>query len=73
VIKAASQLRPIEQEILRLTLWEGLSHADVAKVLELEPAVVKQRAYRARRALAVEYQKLTKERQPPAARKGGER
>ncbi len=45
VIKAASRLRPIDQEILRLTLWEELSHADVALVLGLEPGAVKQRAF----------------------------
>ena len=71
VIKASSRLRPIDQEVLRLTLWEELSHADVAAVLGIEPAAVKQRAYRARRNLATEYQKLTNERKPPAAQKGG--
>jgi RNA polymerase sigma-70 factor (ECF subfamily) len=70
VMKAASRLRPIDQEILRLTLWEELPLADVALVLDLHPAAMKQRAYRARRALAVEYQRLTKDR-PPAARKAG--
>ena len=71
VIQASSRLRPIDQEVLRLTLWEELSHADAAVVLGIEAAAVKQRAYRARRNLANEYQKLTKEHQPPAARKGG--
>lgn len=71
VIKASSRLRPIDQEVLRLTTWEELSHADAAVVLGIEAAAVKQRAYRARRNLANEYQKLTKEHQPPAARKGG--
>jgi RNA polymerase sigma-70 factor (ECF subfamily) len=71
VIKASSRLRPIDQEILRLTLWEELSHADVALVLGIEAAAVKQRAYRARRNLANEYQKLIKDPQPPAAWKGG--
>ena len=71
VIKASSRLRPIDQEVLRLTLWEELSHADVATVLGIDPSAVKQRAYRARRNLATEYQKLTNERKPPAAQKGG--
>ena len=71
VIKASSRLRPIDQEVLRLTLWEELSHADAAAVLGIDAAAVKQRAYRARRNLATEYQKLTNERQPPAAQKGG--
>jgi RNA polymerase sigma-70 factor (ECF subfamily) len=71
VLSASSRLRPIDQEILRLTLWEELSHADVAVVLGIDAAAVKQRAYRARRNLAAEYQRLTKDRQPPAAQKGG--
>ena len=71
VIKASSRLRPIDQEVLRLTLWEELSHADAAAVLGIDTAAVKQRAYRARRNLASEYRKLTNERKPPAAQKGG--
>jgi RNA polymerase sigma-70 factor (ECF subfamily) len=68
---AASRLRPVDQEILRLTLWEGLPHVEVASVLGIDPDAVKQRAYRARKKLAAEYQKLSKDRQPPAALRGG--
>jgi RNA polymerase sigma-70 factor (ECF subfamily) len=71
VIKASSRLKSIDQEVLRLTLWEELSHADVAVVLGIEASAVKQRAYRARRNLASEYQRMTKDRQPPAAKNGG--
>jgi RNA polymerase sigma-70 factor (ECF subfamily) len=71
VLLASARLRPIDQEILRLTLWEELSHADVALVLGITVTAVKERAYRARRNLATEYMKLTEGRQPPAARKGG--
>lgn len=71
VIAASTRLRPIDREILRLTLWEELSHADVAAVLGIEATAVKQRAYRARQNLTDEYLKMTKDRQPPAARKGG--
>lgn len=71
VLTASARLRPIDQEILRLTLWEELSHSQVAMVLGIEPSAAKQRAHRARRNLAAEYQRLTKDRQPPAARKGG--
>lgn len=72
VLKASARLRPIDQEILRLTLWEELSHADAALVLGIDSDAVKQRAYRARRNLANEYQKITNDRRPPAAREGGE-
>jgi RNA polymerase sigma factor (sigma-70 family) len=71
VLQASSRLRPIDREVLRLTLWEEMSHADVAAVLGIGLAAVKQRAYRARRNLAAEYQRLTNQSQPPAARKGG--
>ena len=71
VLAASARLRPIDQEILRLTLWEELPYADVAVVLGIETTAVKQRAYRARQNLADEYRKLTGDQQPPAARKGG--
>jgi RNA polymerase sigma factor (sigma-70 family) len=71
VLQASSRLRPIDREVLRLTLWEEMSHADVSAVLVIGIAAVKQRAYRARRSLAAEYQKLANQPQPPAARKGG--
>ncbi|HKX76360.1 MAG TPA: sigma-70 family RNA polymerase sigma factor [Acidimicrobiia bacterium] len=58
VLLAASRLRPVDQEILRLTVWEELSLADVAQALSLAPAAVKQRAYRARRNLTAEYNRL---------------
>jgi RNA polymerase sigma-70 factor (ECF subfamily) len=68
---AAARLRPTDQEILRLTLWEELPHADVAVVLGIAITAVKERAYRARRNLAAEYQKLSGDSQPPAAREKG--
>ena len=71
VLQASSRLKPIDREVLRLTLWEEMSHAEVAAVLGIGLAAVKQRAYRARRNLAAEYQKLTNKPQPPAAWKGG--
>lgn len=70
VLDAVTHLRPIDQEILRLTLWEELSHADVALVLGIAITAVKERAYRARCNLAAEYQKLSGP-ETPAARKGG--
>ena len=36
VLTASSRLRPIDQEILRLTLWEELCHSEVAMVLGIE-------------------------------------
>jgi RNA polymerase sigma-70 factor (ECF subfamily) len=71
VLLAAARLRPADQEILRLTLWEELPHADVAVVLGIAITAVKERAYRARRNLAAEFQKLSGDSQPPAARRRG--
>ncbi len=72
VLAAVARLRPIDQEILKLTVWEELSYPDVALALEIEEGAARQRAYRARRNLGSEYRKLTGDRQPPAAWKGGE-
>jgi RNA polymerase sigma factor (sigma-70 family) len=72
VLAASARLRPTDQEILRLTLWEELSHTDAAAVLGIDVTAVKQRAYRARQNLADEYRKLTGDGKPPAARKGGD-
>ncbi len=72
VLAASARLKPIDQEILRLTLWEELSHVEIATVLGIEVTAAKQRAYRARQNLADEYRRLTGDRKPPAARKGGD-
>lgn len=72
VIAAAARLRPIDQEVLRLTLWEELPHADAAVVLGIDVTAVKERAYRARRNLTAEYLKLSGDRQSPGAERGGE-
>ena len=61
VLLAASRLSDIDQEILRLEFWEGLSHADVAEVLDIKPHAIRQRAYRARHNLAVEFEKVSAE------------
>jgi RNA polymerase sigma-70 factor (ECF subfamily) len=65
VLLAASRLSAIDQEILRLEFWEGLSHAEVARALGIKPQAIRQRAYRARRNLTAEYDKLTREPRPP--------
>jgi RNA polymerase sigma-70 factor (ECF subfamily) len=71
VLAAIARLRPIDQEILRLTVWEELSYPNVALVLGIEEGAVRQRVYRARRNLGTEYRKMTGDHQPPAARRGG--
>lgn len=75
VIEAAGRLRSKDQEILRLSLWEHLSHDDIGAVLDIDPNAAKQRLHRARKALEREHQRLTrrpKTQISPAAQRGGE-
>ena len=71
VLLAAQRLRRVDQEILRLTIWEELSHAEVGRALSIPPGAVKQRAFRARRNLTREYNRLTGEDRSPATQEGG--
>ena len=69
---AASRLREKDQEVLRLAIWEELSHAEIAEVIGSTPGAVKQRLFRARQALAREFTRLEKKtRHSPAAQEGG--
>lgn len=70
VLNAASQLKPIDQEILRLALWEELDHAQVAVVLDLAPGAVRQRLSRALKNLTREFNRLDT-LPTPAAQPGG--
>ncbi len=65
VREAASRLRTVDQEILRLTLWEELSHVEVADVLDIDVDAVKQPAHRARRRLDDEYRRLMRDHANP--------
>lgn len=54
VNQALKRLRPIDREILQLTLWEELSPVEIAEVLGVSRAAVDQRYSRAKRRLAQE-------------------
>lgn len=74
VFNAMSRLKSTDQEILKLTVWEELSHAEIAEVLRIGVGAVKQRALIARKNLTREYNRLEKKRiKPLAAQKGGSR
>lgn len=60
VLQAARQLRPADQEILRLAGWEALPHSDIAEILGISVAAVDQRFHRAKRRLAGEYDKMSR-------------
>lgn len=68
VLDAAARLDDADREILRLTLWEELSSADAAAVLDVTPEAARQRASRARSRLAVEFRRLETGRPSPWAR-----
>lgn len=61
---ALSRLKAIDQEVLRLELWEGLSHVDVAVALDIRPEAARQRVSRARRNLTREYDKVIETGRP---------
>ena len=73
VIEALSRLRPLDREIIRLTLWEELSPVSSAEVLGLSRGAVDQRYSRAKRRLAKELNKptLTMGRATPVTNEGG--
>lgn len=68
MIDALDQLRPEEQELLRLRAWEQLSSAEIGDVLGISPDAVDMRLTRARRKL----ESLVAANQP-RLEKGGER
>lgn len=70
VLAAAARLPLVDQEILRLSLWEELTGDQIASVLGINANAAKQRALRARRRLAEEFRAL-EARQP--TREGGAR
>ena len=72
VLRAAAGLGDTDGEVLRLSVWDRLSIADIANLLDIEPNAVKQRLHRARRNLAREYRRLdTPTHSTPDALKGG--
>ncbi len=74
VLAAMSRLKPTDQEILKLSVWEELPYSDIALVLGISPGAVKQRAYEARKNLTDEFNRLENSHAGPfIARKGGRR
>ena len=51
VLEAIARLRPAEREVLRLVIWEQLSHAEAAQVLGCSVNAVATRVHRAKRRL----------------------
>jgi RNA polymerase sigma-70 factor (ECF subfamily) len=57
VLSAVKQLRPRDQEVLRLAAWEGLSLKELAVTLRCTENAAALRLHRARRRLVVELEK----------------
>lgn len=64
VLDALGRLREKDQEILRLSIWEELSHSMIAQMLNMSEQSVRKRLSRARKSLALQYDRLEK-RVPP--------
>ena len=58
VVAALGRLRPQDQELLLLALWEQVPHAEIAAILGCSTQAVTQRIYRATRRAAKEYERL---------------
>ena len=58
MLAALAELRPGDQEVLRLAWWEELSHAEIADVVGCSTQAASQRIGRAVRRVAKEYQRL---------------
>ena len=57
MLDAVSRLGPEDQEVLRLTVWEELPHAQVAEVIGTSAHAVTQRLHRITKQLARELQR----------------
>jgi RNA polymerase sigma-70 factor (ECF subfamily) len=74
LLQALEKLRPVDRELLRLKVWEELSHESIGQALGISAHAVDMRVFRAlkrlRRTLA---QRQTFPGHPRVAEKGGER
>lgn len=73
VLDAVANLRPEDQEIIRLRVWEDLTNAEIAGVIGTSPHAVAQRIHRITRRLAHELSRpaLHALRPVPSQRHGG--
>jgi RNA polymerase sigma-70 factor, ECF subfamily len=58
VVLALEQLRPSDQELLRLSVWDGLSRREIASILGIKENAVDQRLHRARLRLKARFDAL---------------
>jgi len=70
---AISRLRPKDQELLKLVLWEELTHAQVGVVLGCSTNAVALRLHKARSRLGIELEKIAARRESPSGKDDGAR
>ena len=72
VLEALERMNATDREILRMSAWEELSHAEVATALGISIEATRQRLYQAKKNATREFNRLEKRRvKSPAAQKGG--
>lgn len=71
ILRALHRLEPLEQELLRLSVWEELPQAAIATATGLTEGAVKQRLHRARKKLAREYDRINPSDLSPRLRRRG--
>ena len=71
VLEALSRLRVVDQELLRLAVWEELPSSDIATVLGISEAAARKRTTRAKAALIKSYESLQTSNSSTAAQRGG--
>ena len=75
ILDAVERLRPEDQEILRLAIWEELPHRQIAQMIGTSAHAVTQRLYRITKQLAGDVERsnpgIGKRAAPPASEGGG--
>ncbi|MFJ4030041.1 RNA polymerase sigma factor [Paenarthrobacter sp. NPDC089989] len=61
VLEALHQLNPEDQEVLRLTYWDGFASKEIGQFLSISSAAVRMRLYRARKSFAAALTVVQKE------------
>jgi RNA polymerase sigma-70 factor (ECF subfamily) len=69
--EALDRLKPIDQQILRLTLVEGMTSREIAPLVGLDPGAVRTRRARAVKVVTRRIEKMTRGRRSDYIRKSG--
>ena len=73
VCRAVNRLNPDDREMLLLSAWEGLTHAEISEVMDYSLATVDKRLARSKERLRRQYEAIHKSHRPPASTaEGGE-